>query len=719
MTVNSRGSESAALEEVALAVKKVETAIRVVERDIAKKENALNKLEEDLSAIDARLTSPTLKKAVKAALQNQQAHLRNKETQLREEIIQLRNKEAQLRNKEAQLRNEKARLLDKEARLLDAAALTRPDTYLRRALRTDAPSQTSLKREQLDVGMGPLINNWRPTAEAAGLLPELIHPIFGEVRDLLDSDTAVDQATIDVARQLCSVGARVYDSEAQLTSACRGLLQPYLATEDAVTIKSGFARNKVSPDWALGDSAKDPSNVFLIFEAKPGIGGTGDPNFQGANYHLHFFRRRVDSAIFQTTFCPTFLLEVVGPQVRLSAVAWLDRVTIFPLTPLLNLLPAHPITDVLLMPVARMLAALRLGVRKLAAAHAEHRKAEKARAAEAGAVKGADGEEAEAEDADADDAQQDAAEAESATLLQYAITREVKPLPWPISAKRRYDPATAQQLAPQNPTYYVHLAAGSRSGTSSGFDSGGSSARPSSSGSSGGAGSGGDGSENAVVVKLCRKYGVPAHQAWAGLGLAPQINFVEQLPGGWILIEMEWLPEPEWRQLSDLQQGAELEEALAAVREALECAHTETGMVHGDVRPPNCMVRRSSSNGWEVRFVDFEWAGDAGQATYPACLNPDIPWPDGVAYGTQLQREHDIKLLAATTARTRSVGRKARGPGAVMSLHTVARDGSAGPVGKAGGVMLHRGTVGVTYWRPRVASGWSRLATPGPRLFAW
>lgn len=37
---------------------------------------------------------------------------------------------------------------------------------------------------------------------------------------------------------------------------------------------------------------------------------------------------------------------------RLSAVAWLDRVTIFPLTPLLNLLPAHPVTKSLLMPVS-------------------------------------------------------------------------------------------------------------------------------------------------------------------------------------------------------------------------------------------------------------------------------------------------------------------------------------------------------------------------------
>ncbi len=54
-----------------------------------------------------------------------------------------------------------------------------------------------------------------------------------------------------------------------------------------------------------------------------------------------------------TLLPPAARVQVVGPHARLSAVSWLDRVTIFPLTPLLNLLPAHPFTDRLLMPVRR------------------------------------------------------------------------------------------------------------------------------------------------------------------------------------------------------------------------------------------------------------------------------------------------------------------------------------------------------------------------------
>jgi hypothetical protein len=42
--------------------------------------------------------------------------------------------------------------------------------------------------------------------------------------------------------------------------------------------------------------------------------------------------------------------------VRLSSLAWLDRVTVFPLTPLYNLLPAHPNTSCLVEPVSRCIA---------------------------------------------------------------------------------------------------------------------------------------------------------------------------------------------------------------------------------------------------------------------------------------------------------------------------------------------------------------------------
>ncbi len=255
-------------------------------------------------------------------------------------------------------------------------------------------------------------------------------------------------------------------------------------------------------------------------------------------------------------------------------------------------------------------------------------------------------------------------------------------VPWPIRKNPRYDAATAVQLATQNPTYYVRRAD-----------------------SDGGYGC-------CVVVKLCRKYGLAAHNAWADLKLAPKVDVCwccgrsgcwgpaalrdpralrhvscflcpavtltleplltthmhpthtcllhvqilhqERLPAGWELLEMEWLPSSQWQPLSMLGVQ-ELNGALVAVKQALKVAHKETGMVHGDVRPPNCLVRRVATGtswpeSWQVRFVDFEWAGREGEATYPAFLNPQIPWPLGVRYGAQLKCEHDLELLNSCTA---------------------------------------------------------------------
>ncbi|KAG2422664.1 hypothetical protein HXX76_015901, partial [Chlamydomonas incerta] len=101
-----------------------------------------------------------------------------------------------------------------------------------------------MKREQLDPVAGPLIQNWRPTQDkSSGLLPELAHPTFGEVFELLDSDTEVDQAVIDVASQLCCIGADLYQNEAQLTKRVRGLLLPFLEDKVVTTVESGFAGN--------------------------------------------------------------------------------------------------------------------------------------------------------------------------------------------------------------------------------------------------------------------------------------------------------------------------------------------------------------------------------------------------------------------------------------------------------------------------------------------
>jgi hypothetical protein len=44
-------------------------------------------------------------------------------------------------------------------------------------------------------------------------------------------------------------------------------------------------------------------------------------------------------------------------------------------------------------------------------------------------------------------------------------------------------------------------------------------------------------------------------------------------------------------------------------------------LVHGDTRGPNIMVR-ASGGGYDVRFIDFEFAGYEKEARYPLSLAP-------------------------------------------------------------------------------------------------
>ncbi|KAG2446660.1 hypothetical protein HYH02_008230 [Chlamydomonas schloesseri] len=728
--------------EVERKVKRCEADVEKIDRKIAGIEEDIDGIGSELKAVAVQLEIPGLSTDEKMKLRTEKEQLRSKEERLGRKEEQLRTEKEQLRREKEKLFRDQEQLQTQEAQLRAKLRRTVSSSqiYLDRALLMGPPSKTNMKREQLDGAAGPLILNWRPTQDkSGGLLPELAHRTFGEVADLLASDTAVDQTVINVASQLCCIGADIWDNEAQLTKRIRGLLLPFLEDEMVTTIESGFADSSVSPDWALGDSPKNPTNLFLIAEVKPGIGGTGDSHFQGANYHVHFWRQRSKSSIFKSTRCPAFLLEVVGPHARLSAVAWLNRVTIFPLTPLLNLLPAHPVTDQLLMPVARMLAALRAGLRKLAQDHATAEENEVAQAAPANAADaetegagaegaeadGAEADDAEADDAEADDAEADDAEADDAVAddaeaddavaddaeaddaeadaelagLQEAVRMRKDKLPWPIAMDARYQAATAHLLAAPNHTYRVCLTADK------------------------------SGRTRVVAVKLCQSYGLAAHRRWADLGLAPKILRSMPLPGGWLLVEMEWLSASQWQPLSELS-GQQLDEARCAVQQALECAHAATGMVHGDVRPPNCLVRCSKAS-WEVRFVDFEWAGPEGEATYPACLNPDIPWPEGVGYRKQLQREHDFQLLAATlttrgggaasfaasTGTTAGSGRQTRGRGAVRSLNIASSsERSAAPPGITAVVARHR--IASMSWRQRGAVTWARPAAPSRRL-AW
>lgn len=151
------------------------------------------------------------------------------------------------------------------------------------------------------------------------------------------------------------------------------------------------------------------------------------------------------------------------------------------------------------------------------------------------------------------------------------------------------------------------------------------------------------------------------HDAWYKAGgqepLVPKLVDCVELPGGWSMIVMELLGE-DWRslqQLHHLLRG----EAVVEVAKALERAHNvdvrlEGGSfsraVHGDVRPPNVLVRFTDDTVSGVRFVDLDWSGISGCSRYLHAMNPAIVWHSNAKPGRVMEQEHDKYMLSVLPA---------------------------------------------------------------------
>jgi hypothetical protein len=145
------------------------------------------------------------------------------------------------------------------------------------------------------------------------------------------------------------------------------------------------------------------------------------------------------------------------------------------------------------------------------------------------------------------------------------------------------------------------------------------------------------------LLKLVRgAYGSDAHAAAVTEGHAPALLGVARLPGGWTAVVMAALAAADgWREYT-----ARAEEERTAATAAYNKALRAHGNVHGDLRPPNVLVRGGGGRGVEVAFLDWDWAGPAGAATYPLGLNPDIKWPEGAGPGAVVTAQHDAAMLA-------------------------------------------------------------------------
>ncbi|KAI5076703.1 hypothetical protein GOP47_0008768 [Adiantum capillus-veneris] len=191
------------------------------------------------------------------------------------------------------------------------------------------------------------------------------------------------------------------------------------------------------------------------------------------------------------------------------------------------------------------------------------------------------------------------------------------------------------------------------------------------------------------LCKFCKRYGKGVHETWAQAGLAPKLFKCGEIPGGWIAVEMEYLSPDDWKsvhqwcnnQLPKIDQSRLWSAVNSALQRAfnLECEmeylsaddwksvqqlcssvskHDESALLlavenavksvlklkhevaHGDMRPPNVMAR-AVEGGFEIKFVDFDWAGVASHTFYPSFINTEQNWHEGVGPGMPLSEDHD------------------------------------------------------------------------------
>ncbi|KAH9939746.1 uncharacterized protein BXZ73DRAFT_75919 [Epithele typhae] len=152
-----------------------------------------------------------------------------------------------------------------------------------------------------------------------------------------------------------------------------------------------------------------------------------------------------------------------------------------------------------------------------------------------------------------------------------------------------------------------------------------------------------------VVVKFVERYGARAHELLAEAGLAPALLYHGDVwPGedelryhGHEMVVMEHVEGvPAFAPEQQSAAAPEVERALKILQ--------GSGMVHGDLRPPNILLLRGWGQGVEgrVRIIDFDWAGREGEVRYPCWLSKEVFPVDGIDDYAPITCAHDKGMLS-------------------------------------------------------------------------
>lgn len=128
--------------------------------------------------------------------------------------------------------------------------------------------------------------------------------------------------------------------------------------------------------------------------------------------------------------------------------------------------------------------------------------------------------------------------------------------------------------------------------------------------------------------------------------LAPKLYACEDLPGGWKMAVIEFLPQEQWLTLDAFLRKNPEADIVVMVMNRLEEALNNLksrGFVHGDIRPYNILVSKSEA-GIDVRLIDFDYSGEANKDRYPRDWNYMVR-PKGAVGGALMKVEHDKTMV--------------------------------------------------------------------------
>lgn len=149
-----------------------------------------------------------------------------------------------------------------------------------------------------------------------------------------------------------------------------------------------------------------------------------------------------------------------------------------------------------------------------------------------------------------------------------------------------------------------------------------------------------------IVVKFVDRYGERAHRLLAEDGLAPELLYcgpprLNKEDPSYDSLSMIVMGFVEGETLAKSKLDEETAERVRSrLEEALQLLH-DNGLVFGDVRSPNVMITPAK----DVKLIDFNWAGEEGQARYPYLISMGLCWPPGVGPLATIKKVHDWQML--------------------------------------------------------------------------